>query len=450
MQAIVVRQPGGPEVLTLEDREIPAVRPGWVLVRVRAFGLNRAELITRSGGSGDNVKFPRVIGIECVGEVADRSDGDLNAGQTVVAAMGEMGRAYDGGYRQYTLVPATHVIPIETKLDWATLGAIPETFVTAWGSLEELQLASGDSLLVHGGSSSVGMAAITIAKDRGQTVIATTRQEAKRAALDANGADHVVIDDGAVAAQVREIAPGGVTGLYELVGAAALLDSLQAVGAGGRACVAGYLQDEWDLDPARAEAARARRAPGRLRQQRDQPRQLRPGVPGDRGRRGGRALSREPRPHVHDERDRRRPSLHGGEPRGGQARGAHAGRLRGRRDALYARAVLLSRSGLPAIAAAVALALPAAAGAATTVGSALTATPESSATCGLGTFTNTVLATGMLHAPFDGVIVRWRLKMAAAGGSFAYKLRVLRPAGGSTYTGAGTGPGQTAPSVGTT
>ena len=87
-------------------------------------------------------------------------------------------------------------------------------------------------------------------------MFATTRQEAKRAALEANGADHVLIDDGAVAAQVREIAPGGVTGLYELVGAAALLDSLQAVGAGGRACVAGYLQDEWDLEPARAEAAR--------------------------------------------------------------------------------------------------------------------------------------------------------------------------------------------------
>ena len=95
-----------------------------------------------------------------------------------------------------------------------------------------------------------------------------------------------------------------------------------------------------------------------------------------------------------------------------------------------------------------ALALPAAAGAATTVGSALTATPESSSTCGLATFTNTALATGMLHAPFDGVIVRWRLAIATAGGSFAYKLRVLRPAGGSTYTGAGTGPGQTAPSAG--
>jgi NADPH:quinone reductase len=254
VQAIVVRQPGPPDVLTLEERPVPASQPGWVLVRVRAFGLNRAELITRSGGSGDNVKFPRVIGIECVGEVVDPGDGDLQAGQTVVAAMGEMGRAFDGGYQQYALLPATHVVPIETTLDWATLGAIPETFGTAWGSLEELQLAAGDSLLIHGGSSSVGMAAITIAKDRGITVLATTRREAKREALQANGADHVLIDDGSVTAQAREIVPDGVTGLYELVGAAALLDSLHAVGAGGRACVAGYLEDEWDLGPAQEEA----------------------------------------------------------------------------------------------------------------------------------------------------------------------------------------------------
>ncbi len=133
----------------------------------------------------------------------------------------------------------TDVIPVETTLDRPTLGAIPETFGTAWGSLEELRLTSGDSVLIHGGTSSVGMAAITIARDRGVTVFATTRQAAKRVAFAATGADRVLIDDGAVAAQVREIAPGGVSGLYELVGAAALLDSLHAVADGGRACIAG-------------------------------------------------------------------------------------------------------------------------------------------------------------------------------------------------------------------
>ena len=107
MRAVVVHEPGGPDVLTLEDRPIPAVRPGWVLVRVGAFGLNRAELITRSGGSGDAVTFPRVIGIECAGEVVDASDSDLEVGQAVVAAMGEMGRAFDGGYQQYALLRYT-------------------------------------------------------------------------------------------------------------------------------------------------------------------------------------------------------------------------------------------------------------------------------------------------------------------------------------------------------
>jgi hypothetical protein len=93
------------------------------------------------------------------------------------------------------------------------------------------------------------------------------------------------------------------------------------------------------------------------------------------------------------------------------------------------------------------VALPAVAGASTTVGSPLTAAP-SSGTCGAGTFTNTALSSGTLLAPFDGVIVRWRLNLSAAGGSFAYKLRVLHPAGGTTYTGVSTGPAQTAPLAG--
>jgi NADPH2:quinone reductase len=188
MQAVVVHKPGGPEVLRLEELEIPDPHLGWVLVRVRAFVLNRSELITRAGGSGDAVRFPRVLGIECVGEVVDAPGSDLQPGQRILAAMGGMGRGYDGGYEQYALLPTSQVIPVDTRLDWLQLGAIPESFGTAWGTLEELSLREGQSLLVQGGSSSVGMAAITIAKDRGLTVLATTRQESKRAALQAAGA----------------------------------------------------------------------------------------------------------------------------------------------------------------------------------------------------------------------------------------------------------------------
>jgi NADPH2:quinone reductase len=256
MRAVVVHEPGGPEVLHLEERPIAQARPGWVLVRVRAFGLNRSELVTRAGGSGDAVEFPRVLGIECVGEVVDAPGSDLRPGQAIVAAMGGMGREYDGGYEQYALLPASQAIPVETSLDWTTLGAIPESFGTAWGGVEELGLKRRQSLLVHGGTSSVGMAAITIAKDQGLTVLATTRQERKRAALEAAGADHAIVTDGDVAPAVRELLPNGVDGVCELVGPGPLLDALRAVAAGGRACVVGFLEGDWDTTRASAEAER--------------------------------------------------------------------------------------------------------------------------------------------------------------------------------------------------
>jgi NADPH:quinone reductase-like Zn-dependent oxidoreductase len=147
---------------------------------------------------------------------------------------------------------------VETSLAWPQLGAIPESFGTAWGSLDQLGLEPNQSLLIRGASSSVGMAAITIAKDSGLTVVATTRQESKRPALEAAGADHVVIDDGEVGAGIREIAAGGVDGLFELVGPRTIRDSLKAVSPGGRACISGFLERDWNVEPARAEAERLR------------------------------------------------------------------------------------------------------------------------------------------------------------------------------------------------
>jgi NADPH:quinone reductase-like Zn-dependent oxidoreductase len=187
MRAAIVEQPGSPEVLQIQEISVPSPRPGWVLIRVNAFGLNRSEMYTRRGHS-PSVRFPRVLGIECVGVVEEGGGTGLAPGQKVAAAMGEMGRAYDGGYAEYTLVPASQVMPLTTDLPWETLAAIPETFLTAWGSLvEALDVQAGEKLLIRGGTSALGMAAMSLAKDMGLYVAATTRDSAKAAALVANG-----------------------------------------------------------------------------------------------------------------------------------------------------------------------------------------------------------------------------------------------------------------------
>lgn len=243
-----MHRPGGPDVLRVEELPVPESRPGWVRIRVRAFGLNRSELYTRQGHS-PSVSFPRVLGIECVGVVDDAGGTDLSAGQTVAALMGEMGRAYDGGYAEYTLVPRERVLPVETDLPWDVLAALPETWLTAWGSLvEAMDVQPGQTLLIRGGTSSVGMAAATLARHRGVRVIATTRGAAKADALRANGADDVVIDTGRITEEVVRRSPGGVDAVLELVGPVTLRDSLRAVRPGGIVCHTGLLGNEWIME----------------------------------------------------------------------------------------------------------------------------------------------------------------------------------------------------------
>src|SRR6478735_6240877 len=125
MRAVVLSQPGPVDHLQIQDRPLPDVPDGWVRIAVKAFGLNRSELHTRLG-LAEGVTFPRVLGIEATGVVIDAPGGEFTPGQQVVAVMGGMGRTYDGGYAEYTCVPATQVIAFQSNLDWGTLGAVPE------------------------------------------------------------------------------------------------------------------------------------------------------------------------------------------------------------------------------------------------------------------------------------------------------------------------------------
>jgi len=183
-----------------------------------------------------------VSGIECVGQIEYDPSGTLQPGQTVATITGGMGRTRNGSYAEYTCVPLRHVFLLETDLDWATLAAIPESYATAWSCLfANLRIASGQVLFVRGGTSALGQAAISIAKQEGVTVLTSTRSESKAALLTELGATNVLIENGKLSEVVRAFSPDGIASVLDLIGNSTLLDSLRMARKGGRVCVAGFL-----------------------------------------------------------------------------------------------------------------------------------------------------------------------------------------------------------------
>src|SRR5215475_163631 len=237
MRAIVLEKFGGLDSLVQADLPDPEPLAGHVVIRIKAFGLNHAEMHMRRGEWAEAAK---VIGIECVGLVHACPGGEFPIGAKVAALMGGLGRTINGSYAEYTRVRASNVALIESDLSWAELAAIPETFATAWTCLfRNLEIARGQTLVIRGAASSFGQAALNMAVDAGVRVIATTRGRERVALLEKLGAERVETEGPDLSKRIGEAKK--LDAVLDLVGNSTILDSLDMLRRGGRACLAGWL-----------------------------------------------------------------------------------------------------------------------------------------------------------------------------------------------------------------
>jgi NADPH:quinone reductase len=250
MKAVVLEGACSARELRLSTVPIPSVIPGWVLVKVRAFGINRSEVYMRTvEADSPHIKLPRIPGIECAGEIAEPSDSSFRKGQRVVALMGGMGRSFDGSYAEYSLLPSSNVFAIDIDLSWEDLAAIPETYFTAHGSLFDcLQLDPADHLLVRGATSALGLASVQLAKSIGCTVLGTSRQSSRLPILRDLGVDLPLLDDATLNERIRSARPDGIDKILELVGPATLRQSMLWLSYHGIICCTGVLGHRFSLD----------------------------------------------------------------------------------------------------------------------------------------------------------------------------------------------------------
>ncbi len=189
MRAVVAEGGGGPEVLRVVERPVPAPGPGEILVRVRAAGVNRPDVLQRLGAYPPPPGAPDTLGLEIAGEVAALGEGAtrFSLGETVMALVP------GGGYAEYALAHETNALPVPAGLSMVEAGAVPETYFTVWTNVfERGRLAAGEWFLVHGGSSGIGTTAIQLAKAFGARVIATAGSAEKGEACRRLGADVAV------------------------------------------------------------------------------------------------------------------------------------------------------------------------------------------------------------------------------------------------------------------
>ncbi|GJH00304.1 zinc-binding alcohol dehydrogenase family protein [Paraburkholderia terrae] len=237
MRAIVLEKFGGIDSLVYTELPEPEPLEGHVVIEIKAFGVNHAEMHMRRGEWAEAAK---VSGIECVGIVKSCPGGEFPVGAKVAALMGGLGRTINGSYAQYTRAPVSNVALIESDLPWAELAAIPETYATAWTCLfRNLELTAGQTVVIRGATSSFGQAAVNLAVNAGAKVIATTRNPARFDMLKALGAERVELEGPDLSKRIAEAKQ--IDAVLDLVGNSVILDSLAMLRRGGRACLAGWL-----------------------------------------------------------------------------------------------------------------------------------------------------------------------------------------------------------------
>jgi NADPH2:quinone reductase len=186
MTAIAITTPGGPEVLTPVTLPVPVPKSGEILVKVKAAGVNRPDVLQRQGGYPPPPGAPDTPGLEIAGEVVALGEGvkRYEAGDRVCALVP------GGGYAEYAVVHEDNALPVPPGLSFTEAAAIPETFFTVWTNVfDRRRLKEGETLLVHGGSSGIGTTAIMLGKAFGAIVVVTAGSEEKCRACRDLGAD---------------------------------------------------------------------------------------------------------------------------------------------------------------------------------------------------------------------------------------------------------------------
>jgi NADPH2:quinone reductase len=233
MEAIVISKFGGPEVLQRQTVSKPTPVPSEVLIQVKAFGLNHAEMSMRKG---EWDAWNPITGLECVGIVEACPNNEVPVGSKVVGVMGGMGRSRPGGYGEFVNVPATNVVQVDTTLPWEDLAALPEVYSTAYSCVfTVLDVQPGESLLIRGATSTIGQAAVNLAVNAGAKVTATSRRKDRFEQLKTMGAVDVKVEQEGLEFDTK------FDKVLNLIGNRVLVESISLARTGGRMLQAGWL-----------------------------------------------------------------------------------------------------------------------------------------------------------------------------------------------------------------